>query len=396
MKKLSFVMLGLLFAAGVTMAQTVNTYQAETAHYQVVSEISKDHAQAVADRLEALLSLYNNYFHFDLSTLPAKLKVHIFSTKDRYDSYLKRVINETRDNYVYLHYTDAQKSELDAYYVADQGLTSAAIHQNFIQYLRAFVANPPLWLREGFAVFFESSTYDPTFKTAIYKENLSWLETLKAIITGKSPDMPLTLDQLLTIDVDTAKQRINVFYPQAWGMVWYLVNTNDKNRNRILWDSISALKPGATLQENDQAVREAAFRWVAQDSLTSDFVAYVDSRKSFRGLVQEGMDQYTANKLDSSEEAFIKALNLQDSSYIPYYYLGLINYAKHNYQLADYYYKTALDKGATKPLSYYALGVNAYADNKFDEATTYLKLVSSLDNGNLKQKADELLNRIQS
>lgn len=396
MKKLSFVMLGLLFAAGVSMAQTVDTYQAETAHYQVVSEISKDHAQAVADRLEALLSLYNNYFHFDLSTLPAKLKVHIFSTKDRYDSYLKRVINETRDNYVYLHYTDTQKSELDAYYVPDQDLTSAAIHQNFIQYLRAFVANPPLWLREGFAVFFESSSYDPTFKTAIYKENLSWLETLKAIITGKSPDMPLPLDQLLTLDVDTAKQRINVFYPQAWGMVWYLVNTGDKNRNRILWDSISALKPGATLQENDQAVREAAFRWVSQDSLTSDFVAYVDSRKSFRGLVQEGMDQYTANKLDSSEEAFIKALNLQDSSYIPYYYLGLINYAKRNYQLADYYYKTALDKGATKPLSYYALGVNAYADNKFDEATTYLKLVSSLDNGNLKQKADELLNRIQS
>ncbi|WP_455383432.1 DUF1570 domain-containing protein [Salinispira pacifica] len=396
MKKLMLTLLGMLVAAGLTFAQSVDTYQVETAHYRVVSEISKDHAQGVADRLEALLTLYNNYFHFDLSKLPARLKVHVFASKDRYESYLKRVINETRDNYVYLHYTDAEKSELDAYYVDGQGLTPAAIHQNFIQYLRSFVANPPLWLREGFAVFFESSTYDPTFKSIIYKENLSWLETLKAIISGKSPDMPLTLDQLLTVDVDTAKQRINVFYPQAWGMVWYLVNTPDKNRNRILWDSISALKPGATLAENDQAVKQAAFRWVSQDALTSDFVSYVDSRKSFRGLVQEGMDQYTANKLDASEEAFIKALNLQDSSYIPYYYLGLINYAKHNYQLADYYYKTALDKGATKPLSYYALGVNAYADNKFDEATTYLKLVTSLDNATLKQKADELLNRIQS
>ncbi|HUX14191.1 MAG TPA: DUF1570 domain-containing protein [Spirochaetia bacterium] len=396
MKKLTLIMLGLFVAAGLSVAQSVDTYQADTAHYRVTSEISKDHAQAVADRLEALLSLYNTYFHFDLSKLPAKMKVHLFSTRDRYDSYLKKVINETRDNYVYLHYTDAEKSELDGYYVSGEDLTPAAIHQNFIQYLRAFVANPPLWLREGFAVFFESSSYDPTFKTAIFKENLSWLETLKAIVTGKSPELPLNLDQLLSINVDTAKSHISVFYPQSWGMVWYLVNTPDKNRNRILWDSISALQPGATLEENDQAVRKAAFTWVGADALSSDFVAYVDSRKSFRGLVQDGMDQYTANKLDTAEEAFIKALNLQDSSYVPYYYLGLINYAKHNYQLAEYYYKTALDKGATKPLSYYALGVNAYADNKFDEAQTYLKLVSSLDSGNLKEKAQELLKRIQS
>jgi hypothetical protein len=386
----------LLVTAGMSFAQSVPTFEVDSPHYRVISEISQDHAQAVSDRLEAMLRLFNAYFHFDLTGIQGKLKVHIFSTKDRYDQYLKRVINETRPNYVYLHYADREKSELDAYFVAGQELTPAAIHQSFIQYLRAFIANPPLWLREGFAVYFESSVYDPTFKAMVYKENLSWLDTLKSVISGKNPELPLTLDQLLTIGVDTAKKDINVFYPQSWGMVWYLLNTPDKMRNRILWDSLSALKPGATLEENDQAVQQAAFRWASQDQLVSDFVSYVDNRKSFRGLVQEGMDEYNANKLGVAEEALIKALNLQESSYVPYYYLGLINYAKHNYQLADYYYKTALKKGATKPLSYYALGVNAFADNKFDEATTYLKMVADLDSGDLRTKAEDLLKRIQS
>jgi len=384
-----------LLTAGISYGQTTQTYEADSAHYRVISEVSQDHAQAVANRLESLLGLFNSYFHFDLSGLTEKLTARVFSDKDRYEHYLQQVIGENRENYVYLHYANAQKSELVAYYVPSQDLTPAAIHQSFIQYLRAFVANPPLWLREGFAVYFESSVYDPTFGTVVYKENLSWLDTLKSILAGKTPDLPIALSQLLNLDVESAKKNINVFYPQSWGTVWYLLNSPDKMQNRILWDSISALRPGATLEENDAAVQNAAFRWVKQDTLVQDFVSYVDSRRSFTGLVEAGMSDYSANKMDIAEQDFIKAVNLQDSSYVPYYYLGLINYSKHNYQLAAYYYNTALSKGATKPLSYYALGVNAFADNKLDQASNYLKMVADLDKGDLGSKADALLKRIQ-
>ncbi len=398
MKKGLTLVASLVFAFAIvatTAAQDVQTYEYDSAHYQVTSEVSKDYSQAVSERLEALLGLYNTYFHFDLASLPVKLKVQIFSGKDRYDAYLQRVISETRDNYLYLHYGDLQKSELVGYYVAGQDLSPAAIHQSFIQYLRAFIPDPPLWLREGFAVFFEATSYDANFNAASYKENLSWLDSLKQIISGQSTEMPLTLDQLLNIDLSTAKKDIDVFYPEAWGVVSYLVNTDNKSSNRILWDAIGALKPSATLEQNDKAAAEA-FTWTPSDKLEADFLTYVDARKSFRGLVEEGMNLYASNDMNKAEEDFIKALNLREDNYVPYYYLGLINYGKRNYQLSDYYYKQALDKGASKALSYYALGVNAYADNRFSDATKYLNQTAQLDTGDLKQKAQDLLKRIQS
>ncbi len=394
MRKLGLFVL--LTALTVSLSAQTSTFaEYETEHYRVLSELGEEHAEATAEKLEALLELYNGYLHFDLDELPVRLRARFFASKDRYDTYLNRVIDTTRDDFVYLHYTDLAKSELVGYDMDAESFDVSLKHQGFIQVLRAFVPNPPLWLREGFAVYFEEVEFDDELERAIYRENLAWLETLQSIVDGSAGVEPIPLSEMLRLNVDEAREQIEVFYPQAWGMVSFLLNSANRDYNRIIWDSISALEPDASLQENSQAVYAEAFRWEEEQLIVDAFVSYVGDRKSFRTLVQDGIEQYSAGDLAAGEESFVTALKLREDNFIPYYYMGLINYDRRNYGLADFYYKEALDRGASEALTYYALGVNAYADNRFDDAVGYLEQTVSLDPDAYEDKATQLIERIE-
>jgi len=396
MKKLFVFVLFVVLLAPLTLSAQTSTFaEYSTEHFRVLSEIGEEHAQNTALELEALAELYNEYFHFDLDSLPVPLRARFFSSQDRYDTYLERVIDTTRDDFVYLHYTDLAKSELVGYAMDDEDFEVSLKHQGFIQFLRAFIPNPPLWMREGFAVYFEEAEYDPELGIASYRENLAWLETLQAIVDGTAGVYAIPLDDMLNMTVDEARDNIDVFYPQAWGMVSFLLNDDSRSINRLAWDAISALQSDATLAENSENVWDATFAWEDETELVNSFISYIGDRKSFRTLVQDGIDQYAAGDLSSSEESFVTAVQLREDNFIPYYYLGLINYDRQNYSLADFYYKEALDKGATEALTYYALGVNAYADNRFDDAVEFLELTMELDPTAYENKAQQLLERIQ-
>ena len=376
-------------------AQTSSFAEYETEHFRVLSEVGDAHAEETAEKLEALLYLFNDYFHFDLDELPVRLRARIFSDKNRYDTYLQRVIDQTREVFVYLHYTDLAKSELVGFAMDDDTFDISLKHQGFIQFLRAFVPNPPLWMREGFAVFFEEVEFNTDLGIAVYRENLAWLETLQAAVDGTSSLRPIPLDDMLEMDVSTARDRIESFYPQAWGMVSFLLNSDNRDYNRIIWDSISALDPEASLAENSEAAYDAAFAWQEERLLIEAFGSYIAERRSFRTLVQDGIDQYAGGDLGEAEESFVTALKLREDNFIPSYYMGLINYDRKNYSLSDFYYKEALAKGATEALTYYALGVNAYADNRFEDAVSYLEETIRLDPLSYEDKAGQLLERIE-
>lgn len=376
-------------------AQTSSFAEYETEHFRVLSEVGDAHAEETAEKLEALLYLFNDYFHFDLDELPVRLRARIFSDKDKYDTYLQRVIDQTREDFVYLHYTDLAKSELVGFAMDDDTFDISLKHQGFIQFLRAFVPNPPLWMREGFAVFFEEVEFNTDLGIAVYRENLAWLETLQAAVDGTSSLRPIPLDDMLEMDVSTARDRIESFYPQAWGMVSFLLNSDNRDYNRIIWDSISALDPEASLAENSQSAYDAAFAWQEERLLIEAFGSYIAERRSFRTLVQDGIDQYAGGDLGEAEESFVTALKLREDNFIPSYYMGLINYDRKNYSLSDFYYKEALAKGATEALTYYALGVNAYADNRFEDAVSYLEETIRLDPLSYEDKAGQLLERIE-
>jgi tetratricopeptide (TPR) repeat protein len=394
MKK-PFIIVAVLFMAAVVLyAQAPAVHESVSAHYRVYSEMSEKHAKETSARLESLYGLFNSYFHFDPETQKARLKVRIVSTKQRYDDFLNRIIGQTRDDFIYLHYSDLEKSELAAYAAPAELYDPSLNHQAFIQFLRAFIPNPPLWMREGFAVYFEKVQFDPASGKSTLKENLAWLETLQAIAQGRDGRKLIPMENILSIDVEQARGLIEVFYPQAWAMVAFLLDPVNQTYRRILWDGISALRPEYSLEQNVKSIQQRALKWYAAEELNAAFTDYLGYKKSFRALVQEGIDFYSRNELGYAEENFFRAMDLEPGNYIPYYYLGLISYNNKSYSKARDYYDDALRNNAPAGLTHYALGVNAYADNNFEDALASLGKAREADPA-YKDKAEELLKRIR-
>ncbi|TVR67442.1 MAG: hypothetical protein EA427_13715 [Spirochaetaceae bacterium] len=391
-KRIALFMLVLL-ASVIPAVADETVHEVRSDHYRVVSEVSRNHAEQTADHLEAMMALYNRHFRFPLNELETPLRVRVFANRSRYEDYVRRLVQGDRREFLYLHYGDPAKNELVGYAGENDELHASFVHQSFLQFLRTFIANPPLWIREGFAVHFEATRYDPDFGAAHFQENLAWLDTLKLIVSGESSPDPIPLDDMLALSLPEAREMVDIFYPQAWGMVNFLINSSRPETNRLLWDSISALSPGASLEENGQNVYSRVFRWVDQAALTEEFVRYVQERRTFRGWVEYALEAWESGDSDEAERGFVQAGTLRDDHYVPFYFLGLINYERGNYTLADYYYQQALERGAEEPVTLYALGLNAYADNRFEEARSYLEKTIRSD-PDYRERAEDILRRI--
>ncbi len=403
--KSSGMIFGLVFlisVCGTLTAQSEDTlYSAESTYYTVYSEVSQAHAEKTADQMDAYLEFYNGFFHFTTDSLAGKLRIRIFKNKSGFDEYLRSIISETKDSFVFIQYRDLNRSELVGFVQDEDLYQTALVHQGCIQFLKAFIPEPPLWIQKGFAIYLEESRYDEDLGSVVFKPNMGWVETLKQLsgLEAAGDDAVNSLFPIPTfafIDVETAKSKIETFYAQSWGMVSFLSESESKTYNRMLWDAVSALDPEKDKRENENLVKKAAFDWVNGRRLQNDFLNYVSEIKTFADLVNDGMEYYSSDMLDASEQAFTQALTLDDGHYLPYYYLGLIRYAKNDYSMAEYYYHSAIQMGGAPGLTYYALGVNAFADLRYDDAKFYLEQAVENDPAGFSEKASGLIERIET
>jgi len=401
MKKCLLLIMLILLLGGTLMGAEqgkLAVYRASTDHYVVYSAVSKDHAKKTAEKMEAFAALFNSYFHFDIYSLESPLTIRIFSNKNDFNEYLRSIISEEKDNFVFLQYSDPSKSELVGFVQPEDQFELSLVRHGFIQFLKTFIPEPPLWLQRGFTLYFEKSTYDKDNEYAVHNENMAWLNTLKNFISdtkknsgGELP--PITL--LLQPDEATASQK-GPFYAVSWGLVTFLLESSNKNYNRLIWDTISNLDPWVSRAENEKAVLNEVFAWTNLYLFQSDLLSYINSLKTFPELVEAGIEQYNKGNLNKSEDLFIEAIVQNGEHYLPYYYLGLINYSKEDYSLAEYYYQSAMILGGDEALTNYALGVNAFADNRLDEAKQYLSLAKNADRTKYGSKADKILERISA
>ncbi len=377
-------------AAGVTAQFT-------SEHYRVYSDESQEQAEFIAQKAEACLALFNSIFHFDLTKLSVKPKIKIFGTKAAFDNYIKRFVPEKKNDFVYINYSDLAKCELVGFEKSSESeFDQAMLHQGFVQFIKAYVTNPPLWLQEGMAAYFEQAEYKQDLKSFTPAGELVWLETLKRIIKNEDSSAFLPFDQFLTMDKTMALAKISTFYPEAWGLVYFLLKSPNRDINRILWDSVSVLNPADSVLDNSKRVEEKAFGWMGTAKVEEEYKNFILSMKTFPDLVTEGVNYYSNNELDKAKKSFSDALERDTTNYIPYYYLGLINYSQKDYLTAETYYNKALELGAPNALIAYALGVNAFADNNYEVAVSHLKEAEKLDPDNYKEKVDELLTRIEN
>jgi tetratricopeptide (TPR) repeat protein len=391
-----FASLALLLAAAAVplSAQEVPLASAASQHYQVLADQGEARAMEVARTMEAALLLFNDLFHFDPSRLAAKLRVRLFANRKDFDQYLTGLIGQTRGDFVFISYNDPNRSELVAFNRPPAELNASLLHYGLIQFLNAFVPSAPLWLGEGAAAYLEASSFDPASGRFTWQPNLAWLDTLKTALRTGAP--AASIGELLSFDKERAAREIATFYPAAWGLVHFLAESPVKRYNRLLWDSISALQSALTLSENSQRVKERVFSWADAGKLQADFQTYIFALRTFNDMSREGTELFGAGKLEEAEKAFNEALELRPDSYLPFYYLGLINYQRKNYAKAADYYGRALELGIEAALVNYALGVNAFAEKKYDLASGYLRKAKELDLKAYGEKADALLKRIEA
>ncbi len=394
MKKFVAIVAVLVLGGALASAQGAQFASASTGRYTVWSDAGQEDAEALAATLDGLFLVYNEYFRFDETMLKAPLTVRNFSAKDAFDAYLVKVIGETKDDFVYLHYPTAERSELVVYRKDSPDEFSASLaHQAFVQFLKAFVPEPPLWIREGFAVYFERTAYSEETGAVTYAENQAWLETVKLLA---NQDQLYSLTQLMTLTSDEARDGLDVFYPQSWALVSFFLNSGERRYNRFIWDVIAQLEPTATLEENQAMARDFFLRWHVEEAAQEDFASYLAAQKTFAELVTTGVSAYGDKDLDLAGRLFTQALAKNPSSYIPYYYLGLIAYAKSDYAAAEIQYVKALELGSEEPITNYALGINAFASRRFDDARLYLQKAAEGDPVRYETKVSEILARMES
>ncbi len=391
MKRISIILLLVIFSSLPLWAQPLQMYNSK--YYRLYTDMDSASAKEITLIMDSYIKLFNTYLHFNLDNLPSRLKVRLYTTKKAYDAYLQSLISKTNTNYVFLQYRNISKNELVAYMLPDQEkMRKDLIHYGFVQFFKAFIPHPPLWLMNGFAVYFENSSYSKEKGQVVFKENYDWIPTLKKVVDdGKT----IPIDTLLVLDTAQADRNISTFYAQTWGLIDFLLNAKYLDYNRLLWDSLSALKKSASQKENDALVISKAFRWMDKKTFASDFVSYVHSLKTFADLINDGTKEYSKGNYNTAEKSFITAISINDTNEIPYYYLGLINYARGDYSAAEYYYHTALQISSDKDRIYYALAVNAFADSRYDDARYYIQSISSEGEKALSDKLKVLASRME-
>lgn len=363
--------------------------EASGSYYKVYSEQSQEAALALAKEMDVRFSVYNRLFRFPSSRLTEPLVVRSFMTKAAYDTYVTAKLGTSRNGAVYLHYNN--RPDLNELVLLENSEEAKKVfpHQAFIQFLRAFIPNPPTWLQEGLAIYFTTLGYDRSRGEATYEENLSWLGMVKS--WGSSAP---SLEAVVLSDIQNPLPSPQI-QGASWALISFLLNTDNEEYRRSLYEIFMVLSPSESREKNSQLALERIIPWVQIDEITRDYKNYIKERKTFTELVEAGRQAYSAKDMAKAEVLFLSAMDLEPQHYAPHYYLGLLSYEQKKYDMAENYYRSALLYGADEALVNYALGLNAGAAGRKSDAVQYLEKAAAAAPDRYQTKVQELLPRFK-
>jgi tetratricopeptide (TPR) repeat protein len=353
--------------------------------------------EEVADACNALRAAMNDVFRFDSIESTRVSKIVILSDQQAFEQYVAERIGETRSQYLLLRYSDPARSELVLYpralssgYAAFSG--PSLNRQLFLQYLYASVAEPPLWIRDGFQALFENLSWDTGTKLVSYDTNSPWLETAKAMAADTSRRYSLTaILSALTGTYDSAQ-----FYPQSWAFVSFLVTSEHPEYQRFLYETsliLAGLAPfnTNTQKENTDAVLARFSGFNDPVKADEDYLIWLSAQHTFNELVQAGVSDYNAGMYESAQKTLAAAISMRGTDPLATYYLGLVAYALKEYAHAELWYRKALEYGGDVSTVNWALGLNAYADKRFAEAKVYLETAKQANPARYGTRVTDLL-----
>jgi hypothetical protein len=377
-------------------------------YYVVQSDSGGTDAALLSQELETRFKLYNSIFHFKEEDIRVPLKVRAYTSKEDYDAYILEHLDKTSPGAVYMHYNQPERRELVIHRGSAEEVRMFP-HQAFIQYLRAFIPHPPSWIREGFAIYFSTLRFEPRVPAVrtepasepspsdeskpespgglIYEENLDWLETVKNL-----GDTAPTLESVFLADMQGFPDHLQSV---SWALVSFFKDSKKANYERILYECFMLLSDSASAQANGEGVFKHILGWTALETLEQDYKEYLHTRKTFAELIVEGQQAYKDKDFQTAEAVFQQALQQRHTHYAPHYYLGLLAYDQKKYDIAETYYRSALQYGADPALVSYAQGVNAASAGRNSEAIKFLEQAGTIAPAQYKEQTDMLIKRLR-
>ncbi|GHV81594.1 hypothetical protein AGMMS49991_01520 [Spirochaetia bacterium] len=366
--------------------EMASPFEARSFYYQVISDAGSSDAAAIVRELELRFNFYNRIFRYNTSALTSPLRVRAFHDRQSYDTYVSSQLGSTRPGAVYLHYDQSDRREL-VIHRGSPGERENLPREAFIQFFRAFVANPPAWLREGFGVYFSTLRYSDILEELTYTENLTLLDTVREL----GADAP-SLELVLLADTLGIPEN---FTSIAWSLVSFFLNNGKEEYFRTMAEIFMTLSNNFTARQNAELTAQRISLWIDISSLHADYNEYINARKTFIAQVKNGQEAYSAKDFVTAQICFSTAVNLRPDQYVPYYYLGLITYENRDHSTADSYYRMALERGANEDIVSYARGVNAMAAGRNADAIRYLENAARISPAIYRDRVAELLQRLR-
>jgi hypothetical protein len=346
-----------------------------------------DEGELLCQELESRFNVYNRLFRFDPADLLEPLQVRAYADGDAYEAYVTGRLGYSRPGAVYLHYQDPFKREL-VIHRGSPGEDQIFPHQVFVQFLRAFIANPPAWMREGFALYFHTLRFAGAKEEGLvsYAENIAWLERVKKI--GALPPV----QAILRADIDGPPSQGELL---SWALVSFLLNSDNEEYFRTLTECFMVLSPTDSAVLNAEAVIRRISLWTGFEALDRDFRGYIASQWTFADLVEDGQRAYGEKNFDRAKQAFLAAVDYKPAHYLPYYYLGLLAYEAKDYAGAEKYYRLALQYGADPAVTAYAWGISEISAGRTDKALGFLEVAASVAPDRYQERVNQLSSRLK-
>ncbi len=343
-----------------------DTFIKETEHYRIESHISESNAEYLGTQMESFYSVYNDVFRF--TNLEQKLNIQILPNESTFKSFTRSLTGTAYNSYVYIHHQKPDDRELLVFEGSQQDMIFALAYQASIQFIMNHIANPPLWIREGFSVYFSKS---------------SGPELERNFAALKNKESRIAVKNLILMDSDAAAEDFSSYRTESWAFVTFLMTTNNKEYTRFLWDTITAIKNSSVELEN------------ATEDLQFGYDEYLDTFLNAQELMNRGLTLYNENEKELAVQIFTKLTYISPESWQPYYYLGLLAYDNSDYTNADIWYSTATDKKAPEALIAYVSGLTAWKDERIDEAKGLFSKAARLDEEKYGEKTAPILDYLQ-
>jgi tetratricopeptide (TPR) repeat protein len=349
-------------------------------HYVVSSWAGAQRAQDTATLMEALLARYNQLFLFDLSRLPAPLKVAIYANRDDFSAALEGKAATSSGDFLFLQYTDPAQSVLACW--ASDEMAQALAFQGFYQYLWSFLPRTPSWIETGLAYYFWNTKWDG--KVLLPPTEEPFLDALQARWATEAPgDLAPLLTAAPANELD------------SWALVTFLLKTNDPLYARIFGSILGNLAPAATLEANRQSVLA---RFQSVKSLTSaatDLTTWWKTQVSFSTLLAQGVAKMKDKDYPAALKLFQQAQAQRPSDEQALYYAALASYELKDYTTAEAGLAAVSGKGLPPGLLEYAKGLAAFAQKKWEVAKGFLALAVERNETDYKKLVQPVLELIK-